>query len=114
MGNFPVKAVLRSLNGEDIRCYFGYLPSNWVKKQGPVFTRLFLQHPRSIGESYLEHQRHALGFGFSLLLASLACFVHAIVPGLCVRTGSDAINRLHDRMVVHRSARAGQALRAQT
>lgn len=70
-----------------------------------MFTRLFLQHPRSVGESYLEHQRHALGFGFSLLLASLACFIHAMVPGLFVRTGSDAITRLHDRMVVNRTAR---------
>jgi hypothetical protein len=115
MGNFPVKAVPRSLNGEDIRRYFGYCPLIDPKARGTVFTRLFLQHPRSVGESYLEHQRHALGFGFSLLLASLACFVHAIVPGLCVRTGSEAITRLHDRMVVHRTARSGsQALRPQT
>jgi len=71
-----------------------------------VFTRLFLQHPQSIGESYLEHQRHALGFGFSLFLAALACFVHALVPGLFVRTGSDAVTRLHDRMVIHRARRA--------
>ena len=83
--------------------------------RGTVFTRLFLQHPRSIGETYLEHQRHALGFGFSLLLASLACFIHAMVPGLFVRTGSDAITRLHDRMVVKRTGRdAGRALRVQT
>jgi hypothetical protein len=79
-----------------------------------VFTRLFLQHPRSVGESYLEHQRHALGFGFSLLFASLACFVHAIVPGLCVRTGSTAIARLHSRMVTNRTASAdARALRIQ-
>jgi hypothetical protein len=80
-----------------------------------VFTRLFVEHPRSVGESYLEHQRHALGFGFSLLLASLACFVHAIVPGLCVRTGSTAITRLHDRMVKNRTANGDTpALRVQT
>jgi hypothetical protein len=77
-----------------------------------VFSRLFLQHPRSIGETYLEHQRHALGFGFSLLFASLACFVHAIVPGFCVRTGSEAIKRLHDRMVLHRTRSAAQSPRA--
>ena len=80
-----------------------------------MFTRLFLEHPRSVGESYLEHQRHALGFGFSLLFASLACFVHAIVPGLCVRTGSSAITRLHDRMVKNRTANTdAPALRIQT
>jgi hypothetical protein len=70
-----------------------------------VFTRMFLDHPRSVGESYLEHQRHAFGFGISLLGAALACLVHALVPGLFVRTGSDTIARLHDRMIVHRTAR---------
>ncbi|MDE2448113.1 MAG: hypothetical protein KGO22_04025 [Gammaproteobacteria bacterium] len=71
-----------------------------------MFTRLFLDHPQSVGESYLEHQRHAFGFGLALLGAALACLVHAVIPGLFVRTGSEAITRLHDRMVVHRSARA--------
>jgi len=79
-----------------------------------VFNRLFLQHPQSVGESYLEHQRHALGFAFSLFFAALACFVHALVPALFVRTGSEAVTRLHDRMVVHRAARGGgRVLRAQ-
>ena len=83
--------------------------------RGTVFTRLFLQHPRSVGESYLEHQRHALGFGFSLLLAALACLIHAVVPGLFVHTGSDAITRLHGRMAARRTAGdADQALRVQT
>ena len=68
-----------------------------------MFTRLFLDHPRSVGESYLEHQRHAFGFGISLLGAALACLVHSLVPGLFVRTGSEAITRLHDRMVVNRT-----------
>ena len=71
-----------------------------------MFTRLFLDHPRSVGESYLEHQRNAFGFGISLLGAALACLVHAVVPCLFVRTGSQAITRLHDRMVVHRTARS--------
>ncbi|HEV2269701.1 MAG TPA: DUF6356 family protein [Steroidobacteraceae bacterium] len=73
---------------------------------GQVLNRLFLDHPRSVGESYLEHQRHAFGFGISLLGAALACLVHGVVPGLFVRTGSQAITRLHDRMVVHRTTRA--------
>jgi hypothetical protein len=69
-----------------------------------VFNRLFLDHPRAVGESYLEHQRHAFGFGIALLGAGLACLVHALVPGLFVRTGSEAITRLHDRMVANRIA----------
>ena len=105
MGNFPIKGLVRSLNGEDIRRYFDYLLIIGVTAAGgSVFNRLFLDHPRSVGESYLEHQRHAFGFGISLLAAALACLVHAMVPGLFVRTGSDTIKRLHERMVVNRTA----------
>ena len=72
-----------------------------------MFTRLFLEHPRSIGESYLEHQRCALVFGLSLVAAGLACVVHALVPGLFVRTGSDAITRLNAQMIARRARTAG-------
>ncbi len=61
-----------------------------------------MAHPRSVDESYLEHQAHALRFSGSLLLAAGACFIHALVPGLFERTGSRTIERLHDEMVVHR------------
>ena len=69
-----------------------------------MFDRLFLDHPHSVGETYLEHQRRACGFAISLLAASLACLVHAVIPGLFVHTGSDTIKRLHERMVVNRKA----------
>jgi hypothetical protein len=67
-----------------------------------MLDRLFLDHPRSVNESYLEHQAHALKFSGSLFLAAGACFIHALVPGLFQRTGSRTIERLHDEMVVHR------------
>jgi len=67
-----------------------------------MLDRLFLNHPRSVNESYLEHQAHALKFSGSLLVAAGACFIHALVPGLFQRTGSRTIERLHDEMVVHR------------
>jgi hypothetical protein len=116
MGNFPTEAVLRSVNGEDIRRYFDYLPIIGVTDAGgPVFNRLFLDHPRSVGENYLEHQRRAFGFAIALLAAALACLVHALVPGLFVRTGSETIKRLHDRMVANRIApRHGRVAPART
>ena len=67
-----------------------------------MYRRLFHDHPASVNESYGQHMRHALGFSGALLLAGLACFVHALVPGLCQRTGSRIITNLHRRMVTNR------------
>ena len=67
-----------------------------------MFNRLFLDHPRSMGESYFEHQRVAFAFAMELLRAALACAVHALIPGLCVSTGSRAVADLNDRLVVNR------------
>jgi hypothetical protein len=67
-----------------------------------MLDRWFLAHPRSVNESYLEHQACALRFSASLFAAAGACFIHALVPGLFERTGSRTIERLHGEMVVHR------------
>jgi len=67
-----------------------------------MVDKLFRAHPRSVGETYFQHMGHAASFGFALIGAGLACLVHAVVPALCVRTGSRAIISLHDRMVVNR------------
>jgi hypothetical protein len=67
-----------------------------------MFGRLFLAHPREVGESYGEHQRVALGFAVRLLGAAAACLVHALIPGLCTRTASRAITRMHEDIVLHR------------
>lgn len=74
----------------------------------------FTRHLHSVDESYLEHARHALGFSAGLLLAGVVCLVHALVPFLFERTGSDIIRRLHDRMVENRhqlKSRAGRRTR---
>lgn len=63
-----------------------------------MFHRLFLSHPASVGESYLEHQRVALSFALPLLGAGLAALLHALVPAACERTAGDIIRRLHSRL----------------
>jgi hypothetical protein len=70
-----------------------------------MIRSLFLSHPEAVGETYLEHQGVALSFAAELMVASLACAVHAVVPGLCTRTGSRTIERLHARMVANRHAK---------
>lgn len=67
-----------------------------------MFERWFLSHPRSVNESYLEHQAVALAFSGSLFKAAAMCFVHALVPGLFERSASHAVEQLHQRMVTQR------------
>ena len=74
-----------------------------------MLSRAFLDHPRAVGESYGEHFTVAAGFAGELMLAGLACAVHAVAPCLFQRTGSAAIARLHERMVVNRR-RAARAV----
>jgi len=62
----------------------------------------FTSHPASVGETYTEHMAVAASFGGTMILAGLACLVHAVLPFLFVRTGSAAITQLHERMVLHR------------
>lgn len=71
--------------------------------------RLFHAHPASVGESYWQHMAVAGSFGWGLARASAACFVHALVPGLCQTTGSTIIRQLHARMVTHRTGHPATA-----
>ena len=84
----------------------------------------FTEHPASVGENYLEHLRHAVGFAGSMFAGGLAVFVHAFVPFLFTKTGSGIIASLNTRMIVNRHqlgtrasaqtavARAGKRTRA--
>jgi hypothetical protein len=63
-----------------------------------VFRRLFLSHPKQVGESYFQHQRAALSFALPLLGAGLAAALHAVIPGVCERTAGDIIRKLHQRL----------------
>ena len=57
-----------------------------------MFKSLFTEHPRSVGESYFEHMGMSASFGAAMLRGAAACFVHALIPGLCVRTGSGVVS----------------------
>lgn len=57
--------------------------------------RLFTEHPESVGESYGEHLVRATVFGGRMVVAGIACMLHALLPFVFVRTGSVAIEELH-------------------
>lgn len=69
-----------------------------------MIRKLFLEHPRSVGESYWKHLWVASCFSARMFYAAIACFIHALIPGLCVKTGSRTITELHNTMVVDRKS----------
>ncbi len=64
--------------------------------------RAFSAHPASVGESYTEHLVRAVCFGTRMVLAGIACLVHGLLPFLFVRTGSQTIAELNERMIANR------------
>lgn len=66
-----------------------------------MIARLFLTHPRSVGESYFAHAAFAGGFALRLAAAAGAAAVHAVIPALFERTASriiaDLYHRTHNR-----------------
>lgn len=63
-----------------------------------MIAKLFTDHPRTIGETYGGHARTAFSFGCRMMLGGLACMVHAILPGLFVKTASRTVVQLDAEM----------------
>lgn len=61
----------------------------------PILDRLFLEHPRSVGQGYLEHLLFAHRFGGRMLRGALAAFIHGLFPRVCQTAAGDAVRALH-------------------
>ncbi|HEY5339163.1 MAG TPA: DUF6356 family protein [Rhizomicrobium sp.] len=66
-------------------------------------TKIFTNHPNSVGETYGQHMATALSFGTRMVAAGGACMLHGLFPFLFVKTGSTTVRHLHDEMITHRS-----------
>jgi hypothetical protein len=67
-----------------------------------MFKRLFVDHPKSVDENYVEHFGVASRFGFTMILGGLKALIHSVIPGLCITSGSDTVKRLNTIMVEQR------------
>lgn len=68
-----------------------------------MLRKLFLDHPRTVHETYGEHWYVANRFGVQMVLAGLGTMLHGFVPGLMTRTGSNMIRKLHGEMMRRQS-----------
>ena len=69
-----------------------------------IVNRLFLDHPASVEETYLEHMATASGFGSRMILAGVACLIHGLLPFCFNHLASDQIQLLHQRMNERRTS----------
>ncbi|MBJ7253599.1 MAG: hypothetical protein JHD25_02340 [Sphingomonadaceae bacterium] len=70
-----------------------------------MFKRLFVDHPKSVDENYVEHFGVASSFGFAMIWGGMKALVHAVIPGLCITSGSDTVKRLNHIMVEQRRSK---------
>ncbi len=62
-----------------------------------MINRVFLSHPRTVDETYLEHAAFAGGFALRLFLAGGAALIHAVIPCLFEKTASRMIAQMYAR-----------------
>ena len=74
----------------------------------------FIRHPASVGETYGQHLIAAVGFGLKLVAGGLGCLVHAVIPELFARAGSDCVASLHARLTERRRTADADSAPAQT
>ena len=61
-------------------------------------TRFLVDHPNSVGETYIEHMGFALRFSALLFAAGFCALVHAVLPFCFEKTASNIIRRLYARI----------------
>jgi uncharacterized protein DUF6356 len=72
------------------------MASNQIKTEGGPIDRLILAHPRSLGMSWAKHAGGAVRIGSELVLAGMAAFVHAVIPGLFTDTAGKVVTRTYN------------------
>jgi hypothetical protein len=63
-----------------------------------AFMSLMTEHPQSVGETYGQHFRFAMGFAGWLSLAAGAAAIHAVLPFAFQHTASSILRRLCARI----------------
>lgn len=79
-----------------------------------MLRRLFLDHPASVGESYLEHFGVASRFGVRMVVGGVGALIHGLLPFACKTTGSRTIAALHAEMVAKRTAKREAEMQLKT
>ncbi len=64
-------------------------------KGNPMINKVFLDHPRSVDETYLEHAVFAGKFSLKLFGAAFCALIHAFIPAAFDKTASRMIAEMY-------------------
>lgn len=60
-----------------------------------MLTKVFLDHPRSVDETYLQHALFAGRFSLKLFAAAFCALIHAFIPAAFEKTASRMIAEMY-------------------
>ena len=55
-----------------------------------------IEHLKEVNETYFQHMTIAFKIGFTMLVTGIFCLIHALIPGLFKKTGSNQIAKIYD------------------
>ena len=62
-----------------------------------MIARIFMTHPASVDETYMQHALFAATFSAKLFAAAFAALIHAVIPCLFEKTASRIVADLYIR-----------------
>ena len=71
-----------------------------------LIDHLLFAHPRTVGETYVEHAGIAGRFGATMVAGGVKCLIHAVVPSVFERSASECVARLNGELTRRRAASA--------
>jgi len=74
-----------------------------MDQDSSLFDRWFLAHPRSIGTTYFGHMLGAFAISGRMFATSLACLIHAFVPGLFEKAATGTVTDLDREFTTRRA-----------
>ena len=65
----------------------------------------FTDHPRSVGETYLQHACFAVRYGWKMTRGGVAALIHGVFPFLFTKTASRLTDELAETLERQRGGR---------
>lgn len=63
-----------------------------------IMSNIFTDHPREVGETYLQHLWGALKYSLTLLGLFYIALIHSILPFIFKKTVSDKIIKMAEKL----------------